>query len=465
MINKLIFTFIITLSIAINIIAQSSLPNSGAMFTPKLGLKPLETDESKMTYTRPFPIDDSYEGKLISYSPYYNYNGKYGGRKYLLTDKSGTTIELKISKVVQTDMGATNSTVFDKTSNYLAFHDLYNTDGGFTLNQVFVEKNNTDELFFCKYGYSNSSKSIVQYKFYISTSFEYKINENIETLKIQSWKCGNNIFAFTAYSNYSKKVHLFVSKLEIKEEDVAVANLMKLDLGQVKLPNDGLFNYMDCTVHSIVQDGYGMCYLFLQFSNKVVPIKCFSITGKDLKIRGTTDNAQMQLGVYWELPDNEWSGNVCPVYDMFRNSIEGFVNYYSEKQDINAQTFKLALYDNSFKKLWEKNLTDIKISKIDSHGDFIIIGGYTKNKGYLGFPNPRIIIINKNTQAITYDKVIALKNASIKNITSDFYNNIELTVGIWSEKKNFRDQYQLTPIVILDKLNDNGVFENDLFQK
>jgi hypothetical protein len=291
------------------------------------------------------------------------------------------------------------------------------------------------------------------------------VSGNIETFKIQSWKCGNDVFAFTAYSTYTKKTHLFVATIKISEEDVATGNLAMLDLNQVKLPKDGVFSFTDCTVHSIVQDGYGFTYLFLQFSDKVVPVKCFEITGNDIKIRSTTDNVKMSLGVYWELPDSEWSGKVTPVYDIYRNSIEGFINYYSENQDINAQSFKLSLYDNNFIKLWDKNLTDIKISQIYSHGNFIIVGGYTKSKGYVGFPNPRIMVINKTTQAITYDKTIALKNARIKNITSDFYNNIELTIAIWSEKKNYREKYQLTPTVILDKLTDAGVFKNDLFQQ
>lgn len=453
--RKSVIILLTALSLTSSIVfAQSVVTNN--LYKPQLGV-------TNVNNSITIPIDGTYEGKLISYQPHYNYDGKYEGRKYILTEKGKVSI-LKRARVMQNTIGAKSSEEFDKSSDYMPFFDNYNTATNFNLQQMFVEKNNEDELFFSKYAFDNNTNSIVQYKFYISTTFSQKVNGNIETFKIQSWQCGNNLFAFTAYSTFTKQTHVFVSSIDFTN-GLGTASITMLDESQFKLPSG--YNLSDCTVHSVVKDEYGFNYVFLQFSDKVIPIKCFTVMpkAKDLNIRAITPNTVLSLGVYWELPDNEWSGNIVPMYDQYRTSIEGFVNYYSNNQDINAQSFKLSLYDNSFKKLWEKNLTDIKVSQVYSYGKYIIVGGYTKTKGYLGFPNPRIIVIDKATQAITYDNTIALKNAKIKNISSDYNQNVELTIAIWSEKKNFREKYELTPTIILDKLNDKGAFENNLFQQ
>ena len=108
------------------------------------------------------------------------------------------------------------------------------------------------------------------------------------------------------------------------------------------------------------------------------------------------------------------------------------------------------------------NLNDLMIRHIYESGDYIIVGGYCLNKGFLGYPNPKVIVINRITKQITYEKVLAQKNSEISFIGSNDSGGIVLGVGTYC-CKDLETDTDLKPYIIIDSLNIDGVFENDLF--
>ena len=91
------------------------------------------------------------------------------------------------------------------------------------------------------------------------------------------------------------------------------------------------------------------------------------------------------------------------------------------------------------------------------------MAGYTIEKGYVGYPNPRIIVINKNTKEVTYDEVIPQKNGSVLMLDFDEKCNVMITTTIYSSRWNYSKQFPIVPRIIIDRLNNDGKFENNLF--
>jgi len=125
--------------------------------------------------------------------------------------------------------------------------------------------------------------------------------------------------------------------------------------------------------------------------------------------------------------------------------------------------YKITHFD---KNLYKRNTTYLYnytyVSYIVEKGDFLIVGGFTKTKGYLGYPNPVISVIRKEDLSIVYTKYLANKNGMIDLIqTDDEYVYIAIS-GSFDD--SYQNETQVKPMIIIDKLTKSGTFENDLFE-
>ncbi|WP_395048867.1 LysM peptidoglycan-binding domain-containing protein [Flavobacterium sp.] len=414
-----------------------------AQIKSKLGIQ--EFDSNNGDLRNAIPIDNTFENKIISYLP--NFDGNswgYRGRTYYITiGNTISTIQKKGSHVTNI---FTNEE-FQFNEDDMDFTDSYNRDSDFSLRTIHIEKQTTsngNRIIFKKLVF-NATKNCLENQVYpLYETFEYKFNGNIETFEINSYKGGNSTFGFIAKSTYTKKNYLFVYQTTFKK-------LKIYDLSTLNITNKNIYNVNNCSIHSIIDDN-----VFLQFGDKILPVIIKTDIGKVL------ENSQIRLGGYDETLG--WLGNIFSLWDKSQKQLKGFVNVFPEQFNIKNLNYKVKLYDKQFNLVWESTLSDIKITDIHESNGYLIIGGFTLSKGYVGFANPRIVVINKATKQITYDNVIPLKYGEINNISSDINGNIELTIDIWNVKLNGYKHDYLVPKIILDELDSNGKFVNNLFQ-
>lgn len=435
----------------ISIHAQSTLPKDWPTLKTDLGIK---------NVTDVIPLDNTYENKLISSS--FLYNDARSGRRYTIdVNENGkrTIYGLKLKTQFTTDILTNSSRVSDLSNiteyDLAPYTDKWNKDGSFMLSQLHYEYDRGMNSF-VRLCFLNSQNCLAKYKFDIPSTFEYAKGDNIETFNFGRAKGGNGIFAFTAQSTYTKKHSIFVGEIEEMTTEGAKVKLSKLDLSSVNAVLSK-FNYDECTIYSYTKDSYGCNFLILQFGTKVIPIR---IRNSYLM---ASENAALELGTFSENAFDGYSGVITPIYDTYGTQFKGIVNAYTKAQDDNC-SYKVKLFDVNLQPVWETEILDMRVMSIIAQGNYLILGGYTKNKGYVGYANPRIVVMNIKDKSITYDKVIPIKAGSVTYITSDFNHNLELVIGSWSDRKHSSSDISCTPKLILDKLTDNGIFENDLFQ-
>lgn len=292
-------------------------------------------------------------------------------------------------------------------------------------------------------------------------------NDGIETFKTGGVKLGNGIAGFFGESTYNNKTYLFVydykSKIKYRKIDLTKASSAFVNLGITAThgiclkykgnKNKGTFETNFYSISNIVQNekfiyvflgavnGVDILPLVIDKSNYSISIKSNSFFNKGYFLEtNRIINEQRYTGGYFYLPYSS-----------------GFINYNKVQEEI-----KLDVYNNLIEKTWSISLNDIEINHINEYENFIIIGGYTKNSGYKGFPNPKIIVIDKLTHKICYSKVIAKKNALINSINLDSNRNIIISIG---GIVDYSEDYSFYPQIITDKLDEQGKFINDLFVK
>jgi hypothetical protein len=417
-----------------------------AQTNSKLGTQ--EFGSSNDDLRNAIPIDNTFENKIISYLP--NFDGNswgYRGRIYYIT--IGNTTSTIVAKGGHVTNIFTNEEfqVEDNNNNMDVPNDEYNRDSDFSLKTIHLEKRTTsrgNKYRFVKLNFNATNNCLENQVYPIYETFEYKVNGNIETFEIKSGIGGNLTFGFIATSTYTKKNYLFVYQINFKK-------LKIYDLSTLNIINRNIYNVNNCSIHSITGDN-----VFLQFGDKILPVIITS------DIAEVIENYQIRLDGYDETLGRV--GNIFSLWDESQKQLNGFVNVYSEQFDIKNLNYKVKLFDKQLNLVWESTLSDIKITDIHESKGYLIIGGFTLSKGYVGFANPRIVVINKATKQITYDNVIPLKYGEINNISSDINGNIELTIDIWNVKLNAYKHDYLVPKIILDKLDSNGKFVNNLFQ-
>ena len=450
-----------------NISAQdSALPPDWPVINNKLGI--LEINNNELDINDAIPINVSYENRTISYSPSFRgQSHEYLGRKYYISIRTPGKTETKSLLLVHEHYvniftNETGDYDLRKDNNYgdaSPYFDEANRECDFNLGTVSTEERTTSQgtkLRFVRATFNATDNCIDKSVYSIFKTFEFKNNGNIETFNITSYKGGNRLFGFIAKSTYTQKPYLFIYSVTLMKLEV-------YDLNSLAISNKAQYNINDCTLHSIFPTNGFRHYVFLQFGDKILPLTVFQMSQQNSKVN-VLENSATRLGEYDEFLFKGWSGNIFGLWNKFRTELDGFVSVLSEGKDANNLNYKIKLYDKNVNIVWETTLSSIKITDVHESDGFLIIGGFTKNKGYVGFPNPRVVVINKTTKEITYDNVIPLKNGTIVKVSSDDKGNIEFTTAIWSGSWNYTVHFPLTPQVILDKLDTNGKFVNNLFQ-
>ena len=306
----------------------------------------------------------------------------------------------------------------------------------------------------------------------IPDEFELKTKDgSIETFNFRSIKPGNGICGFLAQSMYDYKTYLFIynnktkdkyTKIDIsKNPSILRVNNSKVNgIGTTFIGrrNNQEFKANLFSVSNIVQnDKYIYAFLGNSGSSIILPIKINKIDSS-VQIMSesflTMNNFRSQEFTNKPVSEDGY---------FYMPSSKGFLNYYKVYEN-GFEGYNLDYYNPEFIKTWKSKIKDIVINHVYESGNYIILGGYSKASGYKGFPNPKIVVINKKTSAITFEKVIAKKNGEVSLISSDANGNIIIAIGSFC-CQGYDTDSEFIPQIILDKLNSSGVFENDLFTK
>jgi hypothetical protein len=313
------------------------------------------------------------------------------------------------------------------------------------------------------------SDNISTNSYSIPGEFEINSNGSIETFEVLNSTIGNGIIAFNAYSKFNSKVYLFLYDYN-KSSTYNKIDLSKYinSFGSVKnclvfsgILNGKNYNSSQCFIHEVIKNN-NFTYVFFRIDwgneQKLIPIRIDSNNKPTLM--------SQSIFIYGKnCRKLEYSSDyVCNDGLFYLPASKGFVNYYSAANYEGNEDYTIKIYDNKLNFSWQKQITGIVINNISDTENYIIIGGYTKTKGYLGYPNPRIIVINKSTKSICYDKVLAKKNGEIDYLSIDENGSAIIGVGAFCCKPMDTDT-TFKPLIITDKLNNDGKFTNDLFEK
>jgi hypothetical protein len=424
---------------------------------------------SKLVYQNQHPLMDKLiplkktpNGNEISYSPYFM-KSSFESKRYVVSSKVNNITTIKQIHLVNAKSINifNNKYVTYKIKDYdvyrgdAPYFDEYNRDCDFNLKTVGTHVQTTsrgNEINFFKAQYNETENCIDKIIFPIMETFEYVINGNIETFRIKSFKGGNEIFGFIAETEYKKNIYLFTY-------DIVNSKLQVTNLSGVEIKDYYRYNIKDCTLNKIFRTSDLNRYAFLQFRDKIVPLLISKSPSPIF-----AENAEMNAGIVDEFKFNGWSGNIIPLYADTSKEIVSFANYYSDNNEIAKLNSTIKVYDKKLNLIFEKNIIGTKITSVYKYKNHLIVGGFSVDKGYVGFPNPRIVVVNMATKNITYDKVILQKNGKVENISSDSNGNIEITTSIWSKNWNHSRNLDLESFIIFDRLEENGLFKNNLFE-
>lgn len=396
---------------------------------------------------------------------------------------SGNTNNQQFSTIgsfsLKTDL-ATNTTTdiikdanpgYDSNKTNLNTYNLNNNLD--ELNKIYyISRGKQIEITEYTFGGDNMSSKDNSY----ALPYEFELNTadgSKETFELNNASIGNGICGFMAKSTFDKKTYIFIydykNKSKYTKIDVTkISNNLKtysdpdnsthINFNGDKngIPFKTSFN----NVSAIVQNEKYI-YVFISgwnFSEEtVLPIKInksnFSATVMTKSLL-TRSNFRKQ-----EFTDKSVSEDGY----FYMPSSKGFLNYYKVLKN-NNYVYKLDYYNSEFNKVWESTIDDIIINHAYESGDFIILGGYSKTSGYKGYPNPKVVVINRKTNSISYKKVIAKKNGEVSLINSDSNGNIIIAIGSYCCQAYDTDS-EFVPQIIIDKLDSKGFFQNELFNK
>jgi hypothetical protein len=412
---------------------------------------------------KPIPLKITSSGNVISYTPYFK-KSSFESKRYIVSSKvnnTTTTKQLHLVNAKSINMFTNQHTTYkikdyDVYNGDSPYYDEYNRDCDFNLKTVSTEVKTTSSgklINFFKVYYNETENCIDKLLYPIFERFEFKINGNIETFRIKTYQGGNDVFGFIAETQYKNNVYLF--SYDLIQSKLTVTNLSELNT------NNFYRLYLnDFTIKKIYRTSDNNNYVFFQFKDKILPL-VLGINSKPFFV----ENFFMNAGIVDEFKFNGWSGDIIPLYADRSREIISFANFYSDNNEIDKLNSSIKVYNKNFDLTFEKNIVGTKITNIYKYKNQLIIGGFSIDKGYVGFPNPRILVIDLTTKKITYDKVILHKNGKVENISSDNNGNIEITTAIWSKNWNHSKNLDLDSYIIFDKLDEKGVFINDLFSK
>lgn len=308
-------------------------------------------------------------------------------------------------------------------------------------------------------------------KYNIPYVFELKDNKNnIETFNFKTFKVGNGISGFLGISSFDFKTYLFIydyknitnskyHKIDLSKATSTIDNSIGKSVNHICLNYRGTKNGVQCnyniySISNIIQNE-NFIYVFLidEKWNWVLPV---IIKKSDYSVTVKT-NSFLNFGNY-----KSFDKTMQVLYStggyFYLPTSEQFINYYKE-----IDGTKLNIYNKNIDLIWSMSINDIEVSSINEYGNYLIIGGSTKNSGYKGFSNPKVIVIDKVSRKICYTKVIPKKYAIVQTINLDSNKNVILSIGSLLEYGGSDSSFN--PLIIIDKLDGKGNFINDLFSK
>lgn len=314
--------------------------------------------------------------------------------------------------------------------------------------------------------HDNSNPYTKDYR--IKDLFELNEDGNINSYNVGKMVVGNGIGAFMGTDQLDKEKYLFLhdfsdsdplTKIDISTATFNIRQLQNTLLfsGSVKTKN-GINQYIDEPIwlQSIINN-YAHTYVFFSTNDgrALIPIQI----NKDGSANVFSDRL---------LNSNRKTDTKYSIEKISRSAIhympysQGFLNHYYA-DNVNQEKATVEYFDKSFNPIFKTDVEGIMIQHAYESGNYIILGGYTETKGYRGYQNPRIIVLDKNTRQITYDKVIPKKNYQVDFMTTTNEGNILFSLGTPCCKTNYDTDKQLEPQVIIDSLSKSGTFANDLF--
>ncbi|WP_299123348.1 hypothetical protein [uncultured Tenacibaculum sp.] len=355
---------------------------------------------------------------------------------------------------LNTSQSLENITVFRNNSSLKDYDKIYTAK--FTNKGITVFRN-----------YMANNRNYLNEKFY-KNNFESNSNGNIDTHEIERYKLGCGLIAIKTRSKFDKKRHLFISKTND-------GKLIEVDLSKISnsFDSQNIFKGLLRTSNGVqkINTDWGIkaifehnkvVTVFLLVKNNLLPVQIDLKTSKQKVIKSSI----LSNGEFFREHKymTESSGDV--FYMPFSG---GFVNIASDLKFTGANTpylFELKLYDENLKLIKQKTIRDFYyIHHVAESKDYLVIGGYTKSKGYMGYQNPIIQIINKSTMKVTQTIVIPPKNGTVDYIG---YNKTgQIFIDISSPYLGYQKNSDIKRVskIIIDEIDANGKLKNNLFMK
>jgi len=301
---------------------------------------------------------------------------------------------------------------------------------------------------------------------YFSPESSFESNDdggNISTYTRDYYQIGNGFGAIYAKDKLAGKGFIFIDDYR-NQKKISRIDLSKLSpkfySGHTyEMIRDGKKEllYIQGFRHVIQNDKY--FYVFLNASNGTysIPIRI----NKSNNSATVIHESILNMGTYTARPNTNIFESNHGLF--FLPYSQGFAHYYIfQNKTTYERSLLMDIYDQDFKKLSTINLDiDKNIKWVYEKDNYLIIGGYTTKSGYLGYHNPWIKVINKTSELVTYEKVIAHKNGEVQHIASDGTGGIY--IGIGSKCCDVPDtDREFKSLIIIDKLNSQGKFVNDL---
>lgn len=346
-----------------------------------------------------------------------------------------------------------------------SYIDMYSLNNGLNDNSkiYFSSRSGSDYIYFNEMVLQEGSNYPQIYNYELPYKIELN-SDGIETFKVWSSKIGNGLGGFLGNSTYDGKSYLFIYNYknngEIKKIDLVKSCAMITSPSTInssaafnfsnKLNGTEIRQYLNSIVGIVENENYIYAFLSGGEMRSILPI-CINKKDNSVTVKSNS--------IFQTYPIEE--SNICGMFFMGYNylpDLKGFANYYTNYND----SYNVDVFNSKIEKQYTFLVNDINIQTINDHGNYIIIGGYTKSSGYKGYPNPKIIVINKSTKTISFSKVFTKKNACINSIYHDLNEQIIISIGSTTCQGEPETDELFIPELIVDKLNSDGRFKNDL---
>lgn len=389
------------------------------------------------------------------------------GQFFIETKKNGTYYDKYSSRLIETRVLDNLPSPFGKfNQNNMSLQE--------SCSMYSVIKNSTYNTI-CKLEYLGNGKfSTATFDQYLQ--FEHENNNNIETFKIIGDVVVGNLgeFAFIAESKYDQKLYIFARNMY--DKSITKIDFLNLNPSLKKNGFDGYLN--SSSKNKITASAYYITnvivnakftYIFLAFAhgfngmseefNFCLPIRITNETKKiellNIEVHSGDDNRIEQVIS---------TKNIDNVY--YLPSSNGFVNAYS-KRNISASINEsyINYFDSKFnpkKQILLPIKDEMTVLHVNEFNDYIIVGGFTKNEGYLSYPNPEILVYNKNTGQLTYRKVFKQKNGTVFTIKIDgekvLFGICSISTDFEHSDRTLDTDNEFKSLIISSTLKD-GVFD------